>query len=110
MVGVRYPARKNICWRVRASFTGRPGSARAAIAARMTLACGVPFDPKPPPTNGQITRTCSSSSPNTLATADRAGCTPWVESHRVSGTSAPGSHSAVVACGSSGLLWYIAVV
>ena len=54
-----------------------------------------------------MTRTASGSSPNTPDTACRTGCTPWVESHRVS---APSADRAVVVCDSSGFWWYIAVV
>jgi hypothetical protein len=50
IVGVRCPASANICCRVNASRTCRPGRARAAIAASTTLTCGSPLDPNPPPT------------------------------------------------------------
>src|SRR3954469_5540004 len=110
MVGVRYPTMANICWRVSASRTARPGTARAAIAASTTLACGVPLDPNPPPMYGQMTCTCSGSTPKTPEMTLRTPCTDWAESQSVSVPAPEASHRAVVVCGSIGLLWYIAVV
>ena len=75
IVGVRYPVTANICWRVTATFAGRPTTC-AAIAARITFGRGVPFEPKPPPTCGEITRTCRCSSPKAFAAVCRTGMTP----------------------------------
>ena len=94
----------NICWRVSASFTGRPGSACAAMAARTTLACGVPLEPNPPPTYGQITRTCSASRPKTVGDAPphavhALGGVPQRQRRR-----RPSHSGRCEACGSIGLL------
>jgi hypothetical protein len=89
-----------ICWRLTAIFAGRP-TIRAATAARMTVGRGVPLDPKPPPTCGEMIRTCSGSSPKTSAIVARAGAAPCVESWIVSRSP---SHTAMLACGSIGLL------
>ena len=49
------------------SLTGRP-IAFAAIAASTTCDHAEPLQPKPPPTNGEITRTSSGSMPSVPAT------------------------------------------
>ena len=92
----------NICWRVTASLTGRAATF-AAIAATMACGRGVPFEPKPPPTCGAITRTFASSIPNAFASTWRAGAAPCVESYSVRLSSSP--QTAMLACGSIGLLW-----
>ena len=68
------------------------------------------LEPNSPPMNGQMTCTCSPSSPKTPEMTRRTPCTTWVESHSVSVLAPAASHRAVVVCGSSGLLWTIAVV
>ena len=98
--GARWPVTANICGRVTAHLTGRPVT-RAAMAARMTLARGIPLAPKPPPTCSAITRTCPGSSPNTAATCPAARDGPWVASYTVSVSPC---HAATVACGSIGWL------
>ena len=74
IVGARWPASVNICGRERASFTGRPGTARAAMTASTVGAWTTPLDPNPPPTNGAVTWTSSVASPNRPAIDSR---TPW---------------------------------
>src|SRR5699024_5060933 len=91
--GAREPARANICCRETAYLTGRPGTARAARAVSMRSACGIPLEPKPPPTCGLMMRICSGPSPRIGAIMSRAGCAPCVDSHRVSSSS---SHRATV--------------
>ena len=75
MVGVRYPVTANICCRVTASLTGRRSACEAMIAT-IRWGRGVPLEPNPPPTWGEITRTRSGSSPNTRATVFLTLTTP----------------------------------
>ena len=100
-VAGRYPVSANMCWRVTACFTARPGTACAAIAVSIMSAWGRPLEPKPPPTCGLMIRSCSGSMPSIGARVCRAGCTPWVEVHSVSCSP---SQRAMVVCGSIGLL------
>ena len=97
IVGVRWLPSVNTWRRVSASFTGRPGTARAAMAASTVFACTVPLEPKPPPTNGALTSTCSGRRPNSSLIVLRTPCTLCVESYR---RSVPSLHSATVVCGS----------
>jgi hypothetical protein len=90
---------KYICRRLSTSLTGRPVS-RAASAA--TTVCGQQRSPlpKPPPTNGLMTRTASAGRSNTAASSSCVPITHWVLSHTVSLSP---SQRAIVACGSIGL-------
>jgi hypothetical protein len=106
MVGVRCPVKANICCLLSATFTGRPAS-RAASAARMACGRVVPFDPKPPPTCGEITRTRCAGRPSTEAIVSRSADGPCVESQTVS---LPLPQAAIAACGSMGLLCWAGVV
>src|SRR5665213_1011347 len=100
MVWERLPEQVNICSvRLRASFTGRFTNL-AAIGANNELAHVKPFDPNPPPINGDITLTLSFGIPNMIAMRLRSPKTDWVESYTISWSP---SHSAMVACGSIGL-------
>jgi hypothetical protein len=95
----RPPTGPNICGRASASFTGRLTS-RAAMAASTTCDHVDPLQPKPPPTNGSITRTFSTAMPSVFATVCRTPDTYCVASYSVSLSS---SQRATVACGSRGL-------
>lgn len=95
----REPTGPNICGRVSTSRTGRP-ACFAAIAHSDTCDHDEPLQPKPPPRNGDSTRTCSGAMPNTAATAVLAPDTPCVASCSVS---VGPSQRAIVACGSIGL-------
>ena len=80
LLGVRPVAdRREHLRRSSASLTGRP-SWRAAIAASTTCDHTEPLQPKPPPTNGEITRTFSSAMPKRFASVLRQPKTPCVES------------------------------
>ncbi len=82
-----------------------PGARRPAPPSPPGSTCGrgVPFEPKPPPTCGAITRTLLRLEPERLRDGRRAPApAPWFESWSVS---PPPSHVAIVACGSIGLLW-----
>ena len=83
-----------------AIFTGRP-TVFEAITARITCGRGVPLEPNPPPTCGEITRTAAASRPNACANVFCTLVTPWFESYIVI---RPSSQIASVACGSIGLL------
>ena len=83
-----------------ASLTGLPVSL-AQIAASTACGRGVPFDPNPPPTWWETTRTRSASRPSASASVWAARHAPWVESYSVSRWS---SQMATVACGSIALL------
>ncbi|MNT66204.1 hypothetical protein D3C72_2042510 [compost metagenome] len=102
----RAPTVPNICGRSTTSLTGRPACC-AAIAASTTCDHTEPLQPKPPPTNGQTTRTFSAGMPSVPDTALRTPVMYWVESYSVS--SSP-SQLAIVACGSIGLWFSIGVV
>src|ERR1700716_2570489 len=65
------------------SFTGRP-TVRAAIAAATTCGHARSAAPKPPPVNGQRTRTSAGSIPKTRARWSRTPSTHWVVSWIVS--------------------------
>ena len=103
-VAGRYPTRSNICWRVSAYFTVRPGTARATSAVSTVFGCVPPLDPNPPPTCGATTSTSSSASPNAPASACRVQLTAWVASCT---TSRPPSQTATVVCGSIG--WWCSI-
>ncbi len=92
---------KYICLRVRTTLTGRFVS-RAASAA--TTVCGQQRSPlpKPPPTNGEMTRTDSTGRSNTVESSVWVPTTHWVLSHTVSLSP---FQRAMVACGSIGLWW-----
>ena len=107
MVGVLYPVSSNICWRVSAILTGRP-AARAARTARMACGRVVPFEPNPPPTCLEMTRTSALGMPRTFAIVSRSADAPWLESNTVSRP--PESQAASAACGSIGLLCSTGVV
>ena len=68
--------------RVSVHFTGRPSSI-AALAATMYSTYTAAFGPKPPPTHGQRTRSCSGSSPSTGASAPCAACGAWCDTQQV---------------------------
>src|SRR5690625_3804896 len=102
----RGPVAGNMCWRVTAYFTARPGTTWAASAASIMSAWGRPLDPKPPPTWGLMIRSRSGSMPRIGARVCFAGCAPWVEVHRVSVSP---SQRALVVWGSIGLLCSIGV-
>ncbi len=91
----------NIWRRVETSLTGTP-SVFAASAA--TTVCGriVPLEPKPPPTCGEWTLTCSGSRPKTSASVPRIDQTPWEVSLIINLPSS--RHCATHACGSIALL------
>jgi hypothetical protein len=93
------PVPKYICLRLSTSLTGRFVS-RAARAA--TTLCGQQRRPlpKPPPTNGLMTRTASAGRPNTAASSSCVPITHCVLSQTVSLSP---SQRAMVACGSIGL-------
>ncbi len=57
------------------------------------------WPPKPPPTNGVMTRTRAGSSLSTVAILSRIGNGVWVEAHTVA---PPARTSAIAACGSIG--------
>ena len=73
------PTGPNICGRSSTSRTGRP-VCFAAIAHNDTCDHDEPLQPKPPPTNGEITRTSPGDMPNVFAIACAAPLTPCVES------------------------------
>ena len=52
----------------------------AAIAASTTFGRGMPLEPNPPPTCGEITRTCAGSSSKTFAIVLATPVALWVES------------------------------
>ena len=88
-----------ICGRVSTSLTGRP-DLRAAIAASDDVRPARSAVPKPPPTNGEITRTFSSGRPKLRDVAAARCLTPG--SCRRGSVASP-SQTAIVACGSIGL-------
>jgi len=90
----------NIICRVTASFTGAP-TTRAARTASTTFGRALPLEPKPPPTCSARTRTSAGSTPNSVARSPATALVPWVESQTVR---ASPSQTAVLACGSMGLL------
>ena len=94
MVGVRCPTRENICCRVSSSFTGRPGDA-ARPSRRASLGCGNAFDPKAPPTYGEMTRTCLGVEPEHLGQVVDDVCGPWLASQRVSESPSQRAHRGV---------------
>src|SRR4051812_45610115 len=106
LVAGRPPRPVNVCGRVSETLTGRP-SLRDATQASPTWGCAPIFDPKPPPTYGDITRTSSIGMPSHSATTPRAPPTHWLGSHTVI---LPFCHDAMVAWGSSGTLYSRAVV
>ncbi len=75
----RPPTGPNICVRSMTSLTGR-FTARAAIAAITTCDHVEPLQPKPPPTNGQTTRTFFGSMPSVRAIVLRSPTTSCVAS------------------------------
>ncbi len=105
-VGGRWPTEVNICARVRLSCTGRRVT-RAASAASMVCGHWKPLQPKPPPVNGQSTRTFSRGMPKTWARTSRVPTTACVASSTVSRSP---SQRATVAEGSIGLLVSTGVV
>ena len=95
------PTGPTIWVRSSASLTGQPASFDA-IAASITCDQVSPLQPKPPPTNGDTTRTLSAATPSVLAAVRRTPEMLWVESYSVS---ASPSHAAMVAWGSIG--WWL---
>ena len=55
-----------------------------ASEATSTSSAARPLPPKPPPTSGAITRTCSGSIPSIPASPSRSWWGVWVDSHTVS--------------------------
>ena len=55
--------------------TGRPNR-RASHGHSSSSGYGKPLAPKPPPTSGVTTRTCSAARPYTSASRSRTGCAP----------------------------------
>ena len=97
-VSVRPPTMRYTPSRVSARRTGRPASFAAAAAS--TWWRHMVLQPKPPPTNGDVTCTCSSGRPNTCAIDHAAYVTACAASYtrRLSP-----SHATVTACGSIAL-------
>ena len=87
-------------------MTGRP-VCRAAITTSARWGRASTLEPNPPPTYGVITWTRSGGSPNSVARSPRTRCGPWLESYTVSPSSV---QTAIVACGSIGLLCTAGVV
>ena len=86
----------NISGRCSATFTGR-FAARAPSAASSASARGNSLPPKPPPMNGESTRTFSFGIPSVVAISALFQAIIWFEVHNVSLSP---SHAAIVACGS----------
>ena len=106
IVGVRWPTRENICWRVSANMTGRPHH-RAAIAASISLRCGKAFDPNAAADVGRDHPHLLGSSPKPGTGRRRWCAAPWFESHSVSESP---SQRAIEVCISIGLLCSVGVV
>ena len=85
--------------RVSLHRTGRP-TCFASHATSANSGSAPILAPKPPPTSGVITRSCSASMPSQPATSLRVSCAFCVEHQRVARPSSP--HSAAAARVSSG--------
>ena len=86
----------------------RAADLRGAIAARTTCGRGVPFEPKPPPTWGEITRTRRGV--ETEGLRDRLARRSTRPGSSRTDVRPPPSQTAIVACGSIGLLCSAGVV
>ncbi len=99
-VGLRPPTMRYTPSRLSIKRSGRPASFAAATAT--TWWSHKPLPPKPPPTNGDKTRTCPFFRPKSLASAPALGATICVASW----TSSSPSVQATVRAWSSMALWF----
>lgn len=68
-------------------FSGRPSNFDPAASATSS-GYSTHFGPNPPPTSGEITRTCVSAIPRCRASPVRTRCGTWLEIHTVSSSPA----------------------